>query len=60
MTGGEHHADMPLAGRSGRVQLGVGQQLVAGVIAVEIAGDPGEVTWAAVRSGRAVEAGPRR
>jgi hypothetical protein len=33
MTGGELGADVPLAGLPGGVQLGVGRQLVAGVVA---------------------------
>ena len=35
---------MPLAGLPAGIQLGVGQQLVAGVVAVEIASDPGAVS----------------
>src|SRR5215207_5186705 len=36
---GQQDADVPLAGLPGRIKLGVGQQLVAGLVAIEVTGD---------------------
>jgi hypothetical protein len=59
LTGGEHDADVPLARLPGRIQLSVGQQLVAGVVAVEVADDPGDSGWPVWQSGRTIDTGPR-
>ena len=59
LTAGEDDANVPLAGLPGGVQLGVGQQLVVGVVAVEVASNPGELARPPRQVGRAIETGPR-
>jgi hypothetical protein len=55
---GQQDADVPPAGLPGRIQLGVGQQLVAGLVAVEVAGDARDPGGSARQEGRVVGTGP--
>jgi hypothetical protein len=55
---GQQDADVPLARLAGGVQLGVGQQLVAGLVTVEVTGDARDPASSARQGHRVVGTGP--